>query len=242
MGYAILSLSGKIMNFRKMAYFFMAFISGYACSEPSPKIFDTAPTITLPIDVGVSSYKKIMVSSSKYIESYESAQNEEKYDDLNALINYMVSDKRTDEFSLNSDIWRDAKRQTELSKSWRVSRLPCIKGIDCSLVGDNSGIWLIVSKEGKVTDFQRLTARQYEKDSKTGSNKRVAIMSTTFGDGILSQQLPTTNFIATGIFCSEIVTSVPVDKGRAFKRRITVDGKIENKQIDGGYKECKEPW
>jgi len=231
------------VKFLKKIVPFIVFHSGFVYADTLPDIFYRSPPVKLPISAGKSPRDEALINSSKYIESYESPQNETYFDSMLKLEEAILSDKTTGPFSLASDQWSQNKKTAQKAKDWSISRLPCMAGIDCFLLNDRGGVKLIVAKNKEITDWQLVTARQYKVDEKTGSfSAPIATMDTTFGDGVVWAQLPITNFEKTGIFCSEIVTGLGGGDAAQYKRRITPDGRIENKKIEGGYKECKEPW
>jgi hypothetical protein len=206
-----------------------------------PIIFNSSPLVGLPISVGRSSYDHIFVESSRGVQSYESAQNEKYFDDMSALQKYILENSGYDLLSINNEIWKREKKASMQSELWFISRLPTVnRNKEVYILGGRGPVWIIVAIDNKVTDFQLVSAIQNEYDAQGEYIGRIASLDTTFGDGAVFQDLPITNFEKTGIFCSSITYGQT--HSIHFKRRITPEGKIENKEIEGGYKECKAPW
>src|SRR5690606_28754167 len=172
---------------------------------------------------------------------WDGPENIEHYESIQQLHSYFLKNSRTNLLSLQNSQWSQDKEANEKPvQSWRIGKLPCSGAVSCYLLSANQGCWIVVSKGREVTDFELVSAVQNEYDEKGEYKGRVASLDTTFGDGAVFQQLPITDFENTGIFCSSITYGQT--QSIHFKRRITSEGKIENKEIDGGYTQCKAPW
>ncbi len=230
--------SFKETQMKRMTVFMvMAIVAAFnAVANELPTVFLKAPMIDLPISVGKTGRARVFITSDD-----SKSANEESLKAMQYLHEHLMADSKVDLFSMGNDEWSQVKKMNLTSNnSWDISRLPCIEGLKCFLLAPDGGVWLVIFKGDKITDFQLVEAIQSNYDEKGNYIGRIASLDTTFGDGAIFQQLPITNFEQTGIFCSSIVygqtTSVH------FKRRITPEGKIENKQIEGGYTQCKAPW
>ena len=233
------------MQFLKRLVALFVLPANLVLAGPLPDIFYEASILKLPISVGKSSYGETLVSSSKYIESYDVAQNEEHYDAMVKLHRSLMADTRQDFFSFNNEQWsHDKNANITQIRSWGVSRLSCIEGVKCFLLSPDSGVWLIIEKGNEITDFQLVNAMQYYFDEKGNSVGPIANLDTVFGDNDGFYPYSSTHYEKTGIFCSMYVTKPigGIERIQLFKRRITQDGKIESKPEADGSRECTAPW
>lgn len=233
-------------NVRKVVATVVIFFcsSGYVYSdEDFSGVIMVSPMTGLPISVGYSSYDRVFIKSSKYVRAGEAAEYDGYYEAVKKQSKIIVDSTNKHILVVGSDEWVQTKQSMVSARSWWITRLPCPgEGIKCALLGGNGAINLIVLKDGRVTDFQLASAYRYEELSDGRYGLRIASLDTTFGDGVIFQRSPDTNFETTGIFCTEYMAGKYDEVVRHFKRRITPEGKIENKEIQGSYMDCKAPW
>lgn len=203
-----------------------------------------APMINLPISVGKSSYDHLFVESKKHISRNDIPENERYYGAVEVLSRNILSNDKKSIFSANDDGWGQSRQAMANAKLWWIARLPCSPGdLQCFLLGGNGVINLVVLYAGQVSDFQLVSALQNEVSADDNYGPPIARLDTMFGEiGLFPY--PETEYEKTGIFCSVLTTTLPGgnEKVKIFKRRITPEGKIENKAMPEGVHECRLPW
>ena len=187
--------------------------------------FESAPVAKLPLSVGGSSY-----GNASYDVALISTAEKKIVNTLFELIKSYVD--------IEDDLQYINVQHEAAPGNITMSKLPCLVGVECYLVGVGQHVWLITWKD-KLVNVMLVNSTHYEWDDKGAWIKKFGV-DATFGDGVVWQTLPVTKLDETGIFC-RTQTNYEANQAVSYKVRIKQDGSIESKEVEV-WSACKSPW